>query len=336
MLGSRKEVMRALHGFVSEALPRLLKSEDGYWQPTDLLPVMSDPDSFEQIAELQAAARELPDDLLVVLIGDMVTEEALPSYSVWINGYEGFGRMGEPQTPWGEWARRWTAEENRHGDVLNRYLYLTGRVNMREVEVTVQNLISDGGDIQTGIDPYKAFTYTSFQEIATRISHKNVAIQARAAGDERLARLCSFVAGDEHRHAKAYKLFYSKCLELDASEAIIAFHDMMKQKITMPAMYMRERGLAMGETFKKFADIAEWTGVYTRHHYIDILEHLLESWRIRDLTGLTSAAEKAQDYLCTLPDRYRKLAERIKPATRQSYRFSWLELTPPTLSASQA
>lgn len=25
----------------------------------------------------------------------------------------------------------WIAEENRHGDVLNQYLYLTGRVNMR-------------------------------------------------------------------------------------------------------------------------------------------------------------------------------------------------------------
>jgi hypothetical protein len=37
-----------------------------------------------------------------------------------------------------------TAEENRHGDVMKTYLYLTGRVNMRSVEVTIQNLISSG------------------------------------------------------------------------------------------------------------------------------------------------------------------------------------------------
>jgi acyl-[acyl-carrier-protein] desaturase len=25
---------------------------------------------------------------------------------------------------------QWTSEENRHGDLLNKYLYLSGRVNM--------------------------------------------------------------------------------------------------------------------------------------------------------------------------------------------------------------
>jgi hypothetical protein len=28
--------------------------------------------------------------------------------------------------------RQWTGEENRHGDLLNKYLYLSGRVNMRK------------------------------------------------------------------------------------------------------------------------------------------------------------------------------------------------------------
>jgi hypothetical protein len=37
-----------------------------------------------------------------------------------------------------------------HGDLLNKYLYLSGRVNMREVEMTTQHLISDGFDIGTG------------------------------------------------------------------------------------------------------------------------------------------------------------------------------------------
>ena len=35
------------------------------------------------------------------------------------------------QTPWGIWTRAWTAEENRHGDLMNKYAYLSGRVDMR-------------------------------------------------------------------------------------------------------------------------------------------------------------------------------------------------------------
>jgi acyl-[acyl-carrier-protein] desaturase len=44
------------------------------------------------------------------------------------------------QSKWLDNDRR----KNRHGDLLNKYLYLSGRVNMREVEMTTQHLISDG------------------------------------------------------------------------------------------------------------------------------------------------------------------------------------------------
>jgi acyl-[acyl-carrier-protein] desaturase len=60
---------------------------------------------------------------------------------------------------WSKWIRQWTSEENRHGDLLNKYLYLSGRVNMREVEMTTQHLISDGFDIGTGRDPKKFRVY---------------------------------------------------------------------------------------------------------------------------------------------------------------------------------
>jgi acyl-[acyl-carrier-protein] desaturase len=38
----------------------------------------------------------------------------------------------------------WTAEENRHGDLLHKYLYLCGRVDMRQIEKTIQYLIGFG------------------------------------------------------------------------------------------------------------------------------------------------------------------------------------------------
>ena len=331
---SRIEVMNSLEGFVRDASPSLLKAEDDYWQPMDFSPDMSKEEGFEAIRALQTEARELPDEVMTVLIGDMVTEEALPSYSSWIAQLEGFDRSGEPKNSWGDWLRRWTAEENRHGDLLNRWLYLCGRVNMREIEVTVQNLLSDGGDVQTGTDPYRAFVYTSFQEIATNYSHRNVAALAKRAGSESLARLCRFIAGDEARHARAYKLFYSKVLELDTNEALLALHDMIRRNIMMPAMNMRERGAEVGDTFKQFAAVAERTGVYTRWDYVEILEGLLEHWDIKNLKGLSPEAEKAQDYLGNICARYRKIMERQgdKVIDHTPYEFSWL--LPNTASAS--
>ena len=109
---------------------------------------------------------EIDYDLFAVLIGDTITEEALPTYQSWLMGLDGVDQ-GE-RKGWTQWIRAWTAEENRHGDMLNKYLYLSGRVNMKEMEISTQYLIGDGFDIHTATDPYKNFVYTSFQEIATK------------------------------------------------------------------------------------------------------------------------------------------------------------------------
>ena len=75
----------------------------------------------------------------------MVTEEALPTYQTMGNRSEGASdETGASSLPWAQWLRGWTAEENRHGDLLNRYLYLTGRVDMRQVETTVHHLLRNG------------------------------------------------------------------------------------------------------------------------------------------------------------------------------------------------
>ncbi len=52
---------------------------------------------------------------------------------------------------------------------LLRYMYLTGRVNMKSIEVTIQNLIGSGMDPKTENNPYLGFCYTSFQERATKV-----------------------------------------------------------------------------------------------------------------------------------------------------------------------
>lgn len=123
-----------------------------------------------QVQELRKRSDALPDDYLVVFVGDMITEEALPTYMTMLNTLDGVrDETGASKTPWATWTRAWTAEENRHGDLMNKYMYLTGRVNMKSIEVTIQNLIGSGMDPKTENNPYLGFVYTSFQERATKV-----------------------------------------------------------------------------------------------------------------------------------------------------------------------
>ncbi|HOD09670.1 MAG TPA: acyl-ACP desaturase, partial [Flavobacterium sp.] len=222
------------------------------------------------------------------------------------------------------WVRQWTGEENRHGDLLNKYLYLSGRVNMREVEMTTQHLINDGFDIGTGKDPYKNFVYTSFQELATYISHNRVSQIAKKFGDNKLSKMCKMIAGDEMRHHHAYSEFVTQIFKVDPSEMMLAFQYMMKQKITMPAHFLRESGEKISTAFEEFSNSAQKIGVYTASDYVDILQKLNEKWEIGKMTNLTAEAEKARDYLMKLPERMAKISERLV-LPDETKTFKWVE-----------
>ena len=267
--------------------------------------------------------RELPYDYLAVLVGDVITEEALPTYESWLMAVDGISQE-EPQG-WSKWVRMWTAEENRHGDLLNKYLYLSGRINMRQMEISTQYLIADGFDIGTSTDPYKNFVYTSFQEMATNISHRRTATMAKQYGSTQLSKICGVIASDEARHAKAYKSFITKIFELDASEMMLAFEDMMRKKIVMPAHFLRQAGQKISETYSHFSDAAQRLGVYTSWDYSNILESLIIEWDISNITGLNEPGEKARDYLMGLPERFRKIAGRSGIKAPLDYQFNWIK-----------
>ena len=237
---------------------------------------------------------------------------------------EGVNQVDNIGNGWSKWIRNWTGEENRHGDVLNKYLYLSGRVNMREIEMTTQHLISDGFDIGTGRDPYKNFVYTSFQELATYVSHNRVAQIAKKHGDNKLSKMCKLIAGDEMRHHHAYSEFVNRIFQVDPSEMMLAFQYMMKQKIVMPAQFLRESGEKISSAFEQFSDSAQRIGVYTAHDYVEIMQKLIDKWEISKISGLTDEAEKARDYLMKLPARMARISDRIViPA--ESHIFKWVE-----------
>ncbi len=319
---SRIEVMHYLAQKIDSIIDEFLKKIDTSWQPADFLPVSSGENFTKEIKELQAECKGLPYDYLAVLVGDVITEEALPTYESWLIEVDGITKT-EPQG-WSKWIRMWSAEENRHGDLLNKFLYLSGRVNMRQMEISTQHLIADGMDIGTAKDPYKNFVYTSFQELATNISHRRTATLAKKHGSDQLSRICGVIASDEARHAKAYKSFVTKIFEIDASEMMLAFEHMMRKRIVMPAHFLRQAGESIGKTFAHFSDAAQRLGVYTSRDYTHILESLIAEWNIGNICSLTDAAEKARDYLMTLPDRFKKISERGLKAPVE-YQFNWIQ-----------
>ena len=321
----RLEVMQTIEKKVDTFVDKFLISPEKIWQPTDFLPNPQGDNFIEEVKEIRELSKDLDDDFWICMVGDTITEEALPTYESWVLNIEGVKQMDaeKPDNGWAKWLRMWTGEENRHGDVLNKMLYLSGRVNMREVEITTQHLINDGFDIGTSRDPYKNFVYTSFQELATYISHNNVAKIARKKGFKLLSRMNKIIAGDEMRHHHAYVTFIQEIFKYDASEMMLAFQHMMKHKIVMPAMHLRESFGTKGSLFDEFSTVAQRAGVYTGFDYVSIIEKLNKAWDIDKITGLTDEAEKARDYLMKLPARMYRITERIViPDTK--HEFKWM------------
>jgi acyl-[acyl-carrier-protein] desaturase len=334
------DVIESLAGFVGENIG-LLAPVDRAWQPSDFLPDLSAEDWAEQLTRFRESATSLSEDVLAVLVGNMVTEEALPNYAISLNQIVK-DTTGTGDEPWARWLRGWTAEENRHGDLLNAYLRLTGRVDMRAVERTIHHLIAAGfNPIREGFDPesegdiYLGLIYTSFQERATRISHGNLARLALSQGETGLARICRRISGDEARHESFYTGVVGQVMERDPGEGVLAFREALRGLITMPGLKMAD-GITPN-LYDRFAAASQRLGVYTAHDYAGIIGHLVETWGIAGLS-VTGKAARAQDYVCQQAERYERHADEIAEgmASRPSTGFAWIHHQAKTNAADAA
>ncbi|KAL0317549.1 UNVERIFIED_CONTAM: Stearoyl-[acyl-carrier-protein] 9-desaturase, chloroplastic [Sesamum angustifolium] len=143
-------------------------------------------------------------------------------------------------------------------------------------------------------------------------------------GDLKLAQICGIIAADEKRHETAYTKIVEKLFEIDPDGTVLALADMMRKKVSMPAHLMydgRDENL-----FDHFSAVAQRLGVYTAKDYADILEFLVARWEVEKLTGLSGEGHKAQDYVCGLPARIRRLEERAHARAKQAppVPFSWI------------
>ncbi|WVZ62767.1 hypothetical protein U9M48_012472 [Paspalum notatum var. saurae] len=319
LVPEKLEVFRQLEPWVEEQMLPLLKPVEDSWQPSDLLP---DPaalgaDGFHAAcADLRAGAARVPDDLLVCLVGNMVTEEALPTYPSVLNRFAAVrDATGADAAPWARWIRGWSAEDNRHGDVLCRYMLLSARFDMRAVERAVHRLVRDGMVMRAPASPFHGFVYVAFQERATAVAHGSTARLAGAAGDAALARVCGTVADDEKRHEAAYTRVVAKLFDADPDTAVRAMAYMMRHGIDMPTALISDG--RSGDFYARFMAITAQAGTYTVSDYRSILEHLMRQWGVQDLAaGLSGEGRRARDYLCELPDKIRRMEERAQDRAR--------------------
>lgn len=215
-----------LQELVAENLS-LLAAVDQAWQPTDYLPDLTGEDWVEQAASFRARARGLSDELVIVLVGNTITEEALPNDAVSLEQIA-HDPTGTGAHPWARWLRGWTAEENRHGDLLSAYLRLTGRVDMRSVERTIHHLIRNGFEVGSNGNDHAGLIDAAFQERATRVTHGNVGRLAAGQGDENLAGICRKIAADETRHEVFYTRVVGEIMERDPEGGMLAYRAMLK------------------------------------------------------------------------------------------------------------
>jgi len=302
------------------------------WQPSDYLPELETEGWEDRLRELREGAKGLSPGILVVLVGDTVTEEALPTYAGWLARVPAIGdETGVDQSAWGIWNRGWNSEENNHGLLLNSYLRLSGRVNMHAVEQTIKALINNGFNPQVGDDPYNFFVYTAFQERATNISHSRVGDIARAEGVLDLAAINDRVGLDEKRHEAWYTSIMREIIKKDPEGGVIAFADMLKKGIVMPAAFMTEgeavpEGTKQSDLFSQYADVAQKIGVYTAEDYLKIIKHLYKVWGIARL-NLTGEAAKAQDDIARRIRVYERGLDRAMSQVHaaQPENFPWIK-----------
>jgi acyl-[acyl-carrier-protein] desaturase len=307
---------------VRQLLPQLRPVAD-CWQPSDFLPDLTAEGWQDGVQALRRDAAGLSDEVLVVLVGNIVTEEALPSYQTALNRFAGMtDATGTEPHAWAQWSRGWTAEEKRHGDVTRAYLMLSGRVCLRTVEVTVQHLLRNGFDTCAEGDPYRGLAYASFQEHATKTSWNQLGKICGEQGAPLLHRICGVVAADEARHERVYAALLREVVLRDPDGALEALDATLCRSIVMPARTMHDGH--DGRLFTHFADVGQRIGVYGLRDYAANMDQLIATLGVTSLVGLSGEAERAREAICALPARFRALAEEREARPARPVAFRWI------------
>ncbi|MFZ5871449.1 MAG: acyl-ACP desaturase [Actinomycetota bacterium] len=216
------------------------------------------------------------------MVVNLLTEDNLPSYHREIS--ERFTR----DAAWGEWVGRWTAEEGRHGIALRDYLVVTRGVDpVRLEQLRMQHM-------QAGYDSgeksmLRTVAYVSFQELATRVSHRNT---GRATGCPVAEQLLARIAVDENLHMVFYRNLMAAAFDREPDATMEAIRDEVVG-FEMP-------GAGMPDFARNALTIAK-AGIYDlRLHHDEVLTPVLRFWKVFERTDLGARGEAAREDLAAL------------------------------------
>jgi len=207
---------------------------------------------------------------------NLLTEDNLPSYH-----YEIMNAFGQDAS-WGQWTHRWTAEEGRHAMVIRDYLLVTRNIDPDMLERQRMATMEHGYSTK-GKRPLEVMAYVAFQELATRISHRNT---GRYSNDPVADRIMARISLDENLHMLFYRDAVSAAFEADPNTAVEA--------VTAEVLRFQMPGTGIPGYRRKAAQIAK-AGIYDlRIHADEIIWPLLRHWGLFELEGLDAEAEQAR------------------------------------------
>ena len=135
-------------------------------------------------------------------------------------------------------------------------------------------------------DMLHTVAYVTFQELATRISHRNT---GRISNDAICEGMLARVALDENLHMLFYRNLLAEALKLEPNHAMRAITDVLLN-FQMP-------GAGMPGWGRKSVQIA-LAGIYDLQlHLEDVVMPVLRAWGIFELTTLTGDGAAARDEL---------------------------------------
>lgn len=225
------------------------------------------------------------------LVLNLLTEDNLPYYHSEIEAH------AKEIEPLREWNHLWTAEEGQHAIAIRSYL-LTSR-NCDPVELEDDRLATMESGYHTGYtDPIEVFAYTSAQELATRVSHRNA---GRLTDDEVAYELMGRIATDENHHFMFYRGLVSAMLD-EAPDVVLPHILSVFENFSMP-------GVGMPKYLRRAVEMAK-AGVYNmRIHHDRVILPLIRDWGIEKLEGLGTRAAEVQEKIMAFPETVLRKAE---------------------------
>jgi len=293
---SQTDLLRELSPVVEGELNRHIDVAKE-WFPHDYIP-WTDGRDFDGLMGGDAWSPEdspMSDVARSALIVNLLTEDNLPSYHHEIALI--FGR----DDAWGEWVHRWTAEEGRHGIAMRDYLLVKRSVDPVELERFRMTHMSQGYESAHSGELIHSLAYVSFQELATRVSHRNT---GKYTNDPMAERLLARIAADENLHMIFYRNLLNAALQIAPDQTMQAVLEVVKN-FQMP-------GADIPGFQRKAVEMAV-AGIYDlRSHRDEVVMPVLRFWKVFEVEGLSAEGEAARTELANFLDGLDKQAARFE------------------------